>query len=135
MTRLASLLEKIMEEPGNFSPKIDIIDYTNSLKILIELPGVAKENIKISFQNNIIILKGKYTDPEKEFIKNPEIEQTKMISRKTDIKYGDFLRRIYLDFDITNGEGINSKLENGILKIVINKNLQTQNTFSIKIND
>ena len=54
MTRLTTLLEKLIEEPGIFSPKVDIIDYTDNLKILVELPGVDKENIKISFQNNII---------------------------------------------------------------------------------
>ena len=58
-----------------------------------------------------------------------------MQERKTDINYGNFLRKIYLDFNITSNQGINTKLSDGILKIVINKNLQTQNTFSIKIND
>ena len=64
MTRLTTFLEKLIEEPGIFSPKVDIIDYTDNLKILIELPGVVKENIKISFQNNIVTIAGKYLDPE-----------------------------------------------------------------------
>lgn len=134
MTRLTTFLEKLIEEPGIFSPKVDIIDYTDNLKILIELPGVVKENIKISFQNNIITIAGKYLDPERNYKKIPETREV-MQERKTDINYGNFLRKIYLDFNITSNQGINTKLSDGILKIVINKNLQTQNTFSIKIND
>lgn len=134
MTRLTTLLEKLIEEPGIFSPKVDIIDYTDNLKILVELPGVDKENIKISFQNNIITVAGKYLDPERNYKNIPETKEI-MQERKTDINYGNFLRKIYLDFNITSTEGINTKLSDGILKIIINKNLQTQNTFSVKIND
>jgi HSP20 family protein len=134
MTRLAALLEKLIEEPGNFSPKVDIIDYINSLKILVELPGVEKDNIKISFQNNLVTISGNYLDPERNYVNIPETQEI-MNERKTDINYGNFSRKIYLDFNINNTGGINTKLENGILKVIINKNLQTQNTFSVKIND
>lgn len=134
MTRLAALLEKLIEEPGNFSPKVDIIDYSNSLKILVELPGVEKDNIKISFQNNLVTISGQYLDPERNYINIPETQEI-MNERKTDINYGNFSRKIYLDFNITSIGGINTKLENGILKVIVNKNLQTQNTFSVKIND
>lgn len=134
MTKLATLLEKLIENPGNFSPKVDIIDYTNSLKILVELPGVEKDNIKISFQNNLLTISGQYMDPERNHVNIPETQE--MINeRKTDINYGNFSRKIYLDFNITSIDGINTKLENGILKVNVNKNLQTQNTFSVKIND
>jgi len=134
MTRLAALLEKLIEEPGNFSPKVDIIDYSNSLKILVELPGVEKDNIKISFQNNLVTISGQYLDPERNYVNIPETQET-INERQTDINYGNFSRKIYLDFNITSIGGINTKLENGILKVIINKNLQTQNTFSVKIND
>ena len=134
MTRLAALLEKLIEEPGNFSPKVDIIDYSNSLKILVELPGVEKDNIKISFQNNLVTISGQYLDPERNYVNIPETQEI-MNERKTDINYGNFSRKIYLDFNITSIGGINTKLENGILKVIVNKNLQTQNTFSVKIND
>jgi len=134
MTKLATLLEKLIEKPGNFSPKVDIIDYTNSLKILVELPGVEKDNIKISFQNNLLTITGQYLDPERNHVNIPETQEI-INDRSTDINYGNFSRKIYLDFNITSTGGINTKLENGILKVNINKNLQTKNTFSVKIND
>jgi HSP20 family protein len=134
MAKVLTLLEQILTENETFSPKIDVIEYDNIYKIIIQLPGIHKKDINIRFQGNILLLDGNYPDPEQEYVNSPE-NLNKILYRETNINYGKFSRKIFLNFDITTTNGIVSKLENGLLTITINKNLQLQNSFSIKIND
>ena len=134
MAKVFNLLEQLLTENETFNPKIDLIEYDNIHKIIIQLPGIQKKDINVRFQGNILLLDGKYLDPEQEYVNSPE-NLNKILHRETNINYGNFSRKIFLNFDITTTDGIVSKLENGLLIITINKNLQMQNSFSIKIND
>ena len=42
----------------NFYPGIDISEDKNSINVSVEIPGVKKENIKITLQDNILTIEG-----------------------------------------------------------------------------
>lgn len=128
MAKLSFLLENVLNHSDGFYPKIDLIEFDSSIKIFIHLPGLSSKNIKLTFKNNICNISGNYIDP---LLKQNQF----IIHRNTDINYGNFKRSIILPCDITNANGVNTKMDSGILHIDIDKNLQEQNTFSININD
>ena len=94
-----------------FSPKIDISEEKNQIIVEAEIPGVNKEDLKITLQDNILTLEGekKKVDQEKE--KNfYRIERT----------YGSFKRSFSLPLDV-DSEKIEAKFEDGLLKISLQK--------------
>ncbi|MCR4288079.1 MAG: Hsp20 family protein, partial [Deltaproteobacteria bacterium] len=50
--------KRLPAEKGIALPSIDIIDRDDEVEIMAELPGVPKENIEISFQENVLTVKG-----------------------------------------------------------------------------
>jgi len=94
-----------------FSPKIDISEEKNKIIVEAEIPGVNKEDLKITLQDNILTLEGekKKVDQEKE--KNfYRIERT----------YGSFKRSFTLPLDV-DSEKVDAKFEDGLLKISLQK--------------
>lgn len=94
-----------------FSPKIDISEEKNQIIVEAEIPGVNKEDLKITLQDNILTLEGekKKVDQEKE--KNfYRIERT----------YGSFKRSFNLPYDV-DSEKVEAKFEDGLLMISLQK--------------
>ena len=43
MAKVFNLLEQLLTENETFNPKIDLIEYDNIYKIIIQLPGIQKK--------------------------------------------------------------------------------------------
>ena len=105
------------EFPSNFNynntflPKIDISEDEKNIYFELEVPGIKKEDINISLEDNIITFKGekKVNDDKKD----------KSIIRSERI-YGSFARSFTLHEEI-NPDAANAEFENGILKVVLEK--------------
>ena len=95
----------------SFSPKIDISEKENQLIIDAEIPGVKKEDLKITLQDNILTIEG-----EK---KNTSNEDERKYFR-TERSYGSFKKSFNLPEDV-DSEKVNAKFNNGVLSIVFNK--------------
>jgi len=96
---------------GDFSPRVDIIDDKESMVFQAEVPGVAKDNIKVSISDeNILTIKG-----EKKFGK----EDIKTCC-KSERQYGQFSRSFQLP-DLLDTDKIEAKYENGVLSLHIPK--------------
>jgi len=101
-----------LETSSNFSPRIDISDDEKTVFVNVELPGVDKKDVKISVQeNNILIINGE---------KKTEIKDEKMNFYRVERNYGSFCRTISLPVDV-NSEKTKAKYENGILNIELPK--------------
>ncbi len=89
----------------------NIIETEDSIKIICEIPGVKKEDIKISLHDDILEIKAKR---EEEKLK----EGARYILKE--IKYGEFSRRIKLPtkVDIKNAK---ASYKDGILEIILPK--------------
>ncbi len=97
----------------SFSPRVDISADNKGIFIDAEIPGVKKEDMKISLQDNILTISGKKK-------KNEDKEQDKQYFRN-EIIYGEFSRSFTLPEDI-NPDNVEAEFENGVLSISIEKN-------------
>tara|TARA_B100000073_G_scaffold345223_1_gene353741 strand:- start:972 stop:1418 length:447 start_codon:yes stop_codon:yes gene_type:complete len=107
------------EEDKDIVPNYDIINEKERMIILVEIPGVKLNTLKVTFNNNIIKIKG---NKERLFKKNLV---------KNEIKYGKFERKIILPIIIHNENDVKTDVKQGILSIIINKKTITDKTFTI----
>jgi HSP20 family protein len=117
-------VDKPIEDNSQWIPRIDVMDEKNKIVILSDLPGVEKDQVSISIEDNILIFKGVRTDYFKTEIDN---------YRRKERVNGNFERRFNLPntVDVTK---IEASLQKGILQITIFKKDSGQPRF-IKIKD
>ena len=99
-------------QSNSFVPGIDISETETQFLIEAELPGLKKEDIDVSLDNNQLTISGERTF-------NEEDNGTKY--HRVETKYGAFSRSIQLP-DSIDSDSVNAKYENGILNIAIHKN-------------
>ena len=99
-------------EIGDFKPRVDVSEDTKSIFFEVEIPGVKKEDVKVSVNNeNIMTIKG-----EKKFERKDEVTSCCRSERT----YGEFMRSFQLP-DNTDSEKISASYNNGILTLTIPK--------------
>jgi HSP20 family protein len=108
----------ITVEYGNFTPKIDISEDEKNLFFQAELPGVAKEDVKVSInEENYLFIKGLKKRPfDTNEPKDGEVQKEERTYIKAERTYGEFSRSFVLPDNI-NKESIAAQFENGILNI------------------
>lgn len=82
----------------------------NNVYITAEIPGVAKEDIQIEYNDGVVTISGE---------KKSEVKEEKKDFFYTEISYGSFSRRIQvgdIDFDKST-----AGYENGLLKVTLPK--------------
>ncbi len=94
-----------------FSPKIDISEDEKNVYVEAELPGMKKEDIKITLQDNILTLKGE---------KNKVEEKKEKNYYRSERSYGSFQRSFTLPVEV-DSEKVNAKFENGALTLTLEK--------------
>jgi HSP20 family protein len=93
------------------SPAIDIAERENELVVTAELPGVKKDQVKVTFENGILTIDGQRKQHE-----TPKDVQVLL----NEMRIQDFSRsiRINVDVDVNN---ITAELEDGILSVTLPK--------------
>jgi HSP20 family protein len=112
------LVKEVIKEIGNKSrdfyefvlPPIDMYHNENSLKVVIDIPGFSKEDIKLTLCEDILSIRAQKTADKKE-------SETLISNQRPNI----IDKKIRLPIDIKQGgEEIESaKYENGILTLII----------------
>lgn len=103
-------LEKVNTN-SKYLPKVRITEDKDNFFIKMEVPGVSKEDVKISVEDNVLTVKG----TKKHEIKT---EETNLIINE--IYSGEFSR----DFNLSNDvkiEAIDAEYNDGVLKITLPK--------------
>jgi HSP20 family protein len=95
----------------SFVPSIDISETNNEFLITAELPGMKKEDITISLENNRLSISG-----ERSF----ENEDKGKTFHRVETQYGSFERSFQLP-DNVDEESIQASYEDGLLNISIEK--------------
>ena len=90
---------------------IDIKDTGDSLKVVVELPGIAKEDVTVSLHDSVLTVVG-----ERKKIELKENEQW----LRNEIRYGKLERSVKLPYAIVS-EKITATQENGLLRIEMPK--------------
>ena len=116
---LSNRFKRIFDEfPGfnynydeTFSPKIDISENEKSVSINAEVPGVPKENLKITLQDNIITIEGEKKKVSEEKSENYYREER---------NYGKFKRSFTLPVEV-DSDNVEANFKDGVLSINLNK--------------
>ncbi len=99
-------------EMGGFNPRVDITEDDNNLFVHAELPGLAKDQVKVSVnEERLLTIQGEKKKEEKKEEKN---------YIRTERNYGSFTRSFSLP-DYIDVENINAKFENGVLELSLKK--------------
>jgi len=101
---------------GAWNPRVDIFENKDNLVLEAELPGLTREDFELSFENNVLTLKG-----ERKFEKKTEGENYHRIERS----YGAFTRSFTLPQTVT-ADGAKAEFNNGILNVSLPKREDTK---------
>ncbi|MDI6803658.1 MAG: Hsp20/alpha crystallin family protein [Bacteroidota bacterium] len=96
---------------GSFIPSIDLREDEKNLYLTAELPGIEKEEVKISLHNDVLTISGERKREEKKEKEN---------FYNLEMCYGTFNRSVTLPVEVDN-EKIEANFKNGILKIQMPK--------------
>lgn len=99
------------EETRAWVPPVDIQETTDAYLFHAELPGMKKEDIHITLENNVLRLSG-----ERKFEKDAKKENYHRVERT----YGNFTRTFTLPTQV-DAEKVQAAFENGILTITVPK--------------
>jgi len=103
-------------EFGSFSPRVDVLEDEKGMYFHTELPGVKKEDVKVTInEENILLIKG-----SKSKIKSDQSNDENVKFLKIERGYGEFTRSFLLP-DNLNQESIKAKYSDGILDITFEK--------------
>lgn len=94
----------------SFYPAADVLESGEGFELQLALPGVAKEDVKIDFQDGQLVVSGER--------KAPEAAENAPRFRRVETGYGSFSRHFRLPetVDVT---AINAELTNGILRVTL----------------
>ncbi|NJD23613.1 MAG: Hsp20/alpha crystallin family protein [Melioribacter sp.] len=95
----------------NFYPRIDISEDKENINVIAEIPGVKKDEIKITLQDNILTIEGE---------KKKESEKKENNYFRSERMYGSFKRCFTLP-DLVDSEKVEAKFEDGMLNIQLKK--------------
>jgi HSP20 family protein len=93
------------------APALNFAEKENESVISVELPGVAKEDVKISLEEDLLTIKG-----ERKASSLPEGARWIRNERRS----GEFFRTIQLPHPV-KAESISAELTNGVLRITLPK--------------
>jgi HSP20 family protein len=96
---------------GAWNPTVDIYENKDQIVIEAELPGMSREDFDLSFENNVVTLRG-----ERKFEKKDESDNYHRVERS----YGSFTRSFTLPPTVS-GEGISAEYRNGVLRVTLPK--------------
>lgn len=106
-------------ERSNFSPKVDISEDENSINIYAELPGLKKEDVKVTINDdNVLVIKGEKSHEKKE--ENNDNDENKPVFLRVERSFGSFTRSFVLPENVDK-ESIKGNFSNGILSIALAK--------------
>ena len=98
-------------QPEGFVPRVDIRDQEDAIILSAELPGVAKENIKVEIDNRVLSIIGE---------KLMEVETSENGFYRSERSFGEFKRSFTLP-DVVEGEKIEAAYDNGVLRLTLPK--------------
>lgn len=101
---------------GAWAPRVDIYENKENLVLEAEMPGMSREDFELSFENNVLTLKG-----ERRFEKKTDEDNYHRVERS----YGTFTRSFTLPQTVT-ADGAKAEFQNGILCVSLPKREETK---------
>lgn len=123
LRRLNTLLDEVLGAPWGtewgtngtitaaWTPACDIFEGKDQLKIVVELPGVKPEDVKLSIENNLLTIRGE---------KKQVAEETSDRVHRYERIYGQFERAFALPSTV-DADRVEAQFENGVLTVLLPK--------------
>ena len=96
---------------GQMVPAIDMSENDEMVEITAEVPGVAKDDIDVTINGDLLVLKGEKTDNREQKDKNYHLVER---------SYGHFQRTIPLGF-VPDDDAVTAAYDGGVLKLQVRK--------------
>jgi len=96
---------------GAWSPAVDIYDSKDNIMVKADIPGMKKEEIDVSVQDDTLVIKGE---------KKQEKEVKEKDFVRTERFYGTFNRSIRLPAEVDSTK-VSATYKNGVLEIILPK--------------
>jgi len=93
-------------------PALDIVEKENEIVVNAELPGTKKEDVKITFENNILTLSSSEQKPA-------EVSEKETVLLK-EIRNSGFSRSVKFGYQIDAAK-ISAEMSNGVLTVTLPK--------------
>ena len=100
-----------IESGARWSPAVDISENNDKIYVDVEIPGMKKEDIKVSLENSVLSLKGE---------KKQEREIKEENCHRVERQYGSFVRSFELPMPV-QAEKIKASYRNGVLHVELPK--------------
>jgi len=94
-------------------PRVDVVDYSDRVEILAEIPGLSKDEVNVDLQENILTISGQK-------VKSVDDKETDGRYIRRELKHSSFKRSFTLG-DVIDTAEPEAKFENGLLKVVLKK--------------
>ncbi len=108
----------------SFMPKFDIYEDAEHLFVDTEAPGVSKEDIRLTIEDNILTLEGEKKQSE-------ELKEKNFF--RSERMYGSFKRSFTLPVEV-DSQKVEAKYDNGLLRIKFRKvDAQPKNEKTIEV--
>lgn len=95
-------------------PKVDIVEYSDRYEIVAAIPGIAKENVNVEINEDVLIISGHTADIDVE----QSEDKGKYILKE--LKHSNF-KRTFVLYDNIDKSNINAKFDNGLLVLKVYK--------------
>jgi HSP20 family protein len=92
-------------------PAMDVAEDEHGLSLTVELPGLGKDDVKITVENGVLAIAGE---------KKSTTESGDKTWHRLERRYGSFYRAITLPKGVT-GEKAEATFENGVLRVALPK--------------
>ena len=103
--------EQEIECSGSWIPKVDVEETKDAIVLYAELPGMSREDIKLSIRDKVLEISGTKTFSDVQ--KNERLHR----SERT---FGEFCRKFALPTDI-EVKNISARFKDGVLKLTLPK--------------
>ncbi len=111
----ASPAQERTVQPRTYSPYTDIYENDREIRLEMEMPGVARENVEIELKQGVLSVTGRIgLDDYKSFL-----------PVYTEYNVGNFSRSFSLDEDVS-AEKIEARMQDGVLTLTLPKAPQAQ---------
>jgi HSP20 family protein len=102
---------KLEKKAAVWAPEVDIKETEKEIIVKADLPGMKKEDIEVSLDNDLLVIKG-----ERKFEKEEKEKDYVRVERS----YGSFYRSFNLGVPVKENE-IKASYKEGVLEVVIPK--------------
>ena len=107
----ASAFESPAVEDAAFAPPLDVSENKGEVVVVAELPGVKKEDVKISLEKGVLTIGGK---------RDEETLSGDARGLLREQRKGKFTRTVRLPYEV-NSANVSAELSGGLLRIVLPK--------------